>query len=79
MKIQIYGMGCANCNLLMKNAKEAVKESDVDVEVVKVDDMIQIIEAGILATPGFAIDGVVKSMGRVLTKDEIKRLISGNL
>jgi small redox-active disulfide protein 2 len=79
MKVQIYGMGCASCNLLLENARAAVKESGVNAEVVKVDDMIEIIESGILATPGFAIDGKVKSMGRVPGKEEIIGWIKENL
>ncbi len=69
-------MGCANCKILLENAEKAVKESGVDAEVVKVDDMIEIIESGILATPGLAIDGKVISMGRVPSKDEIKKWLA---
>ena len=76
MKVQIYGTGCAKCNMLEKAAKEAVKELGANVEVVKVSDISAIVEAGILATPGFAVDGVVKSMGRVPSRDEIKKWIS---
>jgi small redox-active disulfide protein 2 len=75
MKVQIYGMGCANCKILLENAQAAVKESGINAEVIKVDDMIEIMESGILATPGLAIDGQIKSMGRVPSKDEIKKWI----
>lgn len=76
MKVQIYGMGCGNCRMLEKTATEAVHELGVDVEIVKVGDMIEIMESGILATPGLAIDGKVKSMGRVPSKEEIKAWIN---
>ena len=76
MKVKVYGMGCANCKILLENAQAAVKESGINAEVIKVDDMIEIIESGILATPGLAIDGQVKSMGRVPSKDEIKKWIT---
>lgn len=76
MKVQVYGTGCAKCSLLEKTAKEAVKEMGIDVEVVKVADIDAIVDAGILATPGFAVDGEVKSMGRVPSKDEIKKWIN---
>ncbi len=79
MKVQIYGMGCANCKLLEKTAKEAVRELGIDAEVVKVGDMIEIMESGILSTPGFAVDGEVKSMGRVPSKDEIKKWIKAKM
>ncbi len=75
MKVQVYGTGCAKCNMLEKAAKEAVKEVGASAEVVKVSDINAIADAGILATPGFAVDGVVKSMGRVPSKDELKKWI----
>lgn len=79
MKVQIYGVGCARCTMLEKAAKQAIKEMGVNVEVVKVNDMIDIIEAGILATPGFAVEGEVKSMGRVPSQDEIKNWIKAKM
>ena len=79
MKVQIYGTGCAKCNMLEKAAKEAVKELGANVEVVKVNDINAIVEAGILATPGFAVDGEVKSMGRVPSGDEIKKWIKAKM
>ncbi|MGA9141368.1 MAG: MTH895/ArsE family thioredoxin-like protein [Methanocella sp.] len=79
MKVQIYGTGCAKCNMLEKAAKEAVKDLGANVEVVKVSDINAIVEAGILATPGFAVDGEVKSMGRVPSGDEIKKWIKARI
>ncbi len=79
MKVQIYGTGCAKCNMLEKAAKEAVKDLGANVEVVKVSDINAIVEAGILATPGFAVDGEVKSMGRIPSGDEIKKWIKAKM
>ncbi len=72
MKVQIYGTGCARCSFLEKVTKEAIKDIGINAEVIKVNDINQIVEAGILAMPGFAIEGVIKSMGRVPSPDEIK-------
>jgi small redox-active disulfide protein 2 len=79
MKVQIYGTGCGKCNMLEKAAKQAIKEMGVNAEVVKVSDINQIVEAGILATPGFAVEGEVKSMGRVPSNDEIKKWIKAKM
>lgn len=79
MKVQIYGTGCAKCNMLEKAARQAVKDMGVDAEVVKVSDINEIADAGILATPGLAVDGEVKSMGRVPSQDEIKKWIKGKM
>ena len=79
MKVQIYGTGCAKCNTLEKVAKQAIKDMGIDAEVIKVNDINQIVEAGILATPGFAVEGEVKSMGRVPSPDEIKKWIKAKM
>jgi small redox-active disulfide protein 2 len=79
MKVQIYGTGCARCNTLEKVAKQAIKDMGINAEVVKVNDVDQIIQAGIIATPGFAVEGEVKSMGRVPSSDEIKKWIKAKM
>lgn len=79
MKVQIYGTGCAKCNMLEKVAKQVIMDMGINAEVVKVSDINQIVESGILATPGFAVDGEVKSMGRVPSADEIKKWISAKM
>jgi small redox-active disulfide protein 2 len=76
MKIEILGTGCAKCKKLFENAQEAAKALGLEVEVVKVEDMQQIIHAGIMITPAIAVDGEVKSAGKVLSVDEIKKIIS---
>jgi small redox-active disulfide protein 2 len=75
MKIQILGTGCAKCMKLTHNAEEAVKESGVAAEVEKVTDINKIMDYGVMMTPGLVVDGVVKSVGKVLSVDEIKKLL----
>ena len=76
MKIKIYGKGCKNCVKLAENAKKAVEEVGVEAEIIKVEDMKDIVEAGVMSTPGLGIDGEVKVKGRVPDVEEIKELIS---
>jgi small redox-active disulfide protein 2 len=74
MKLQILGTGCAKCKQLLANAEQAVVDRD-DCQVEKIEDIREIMKFRVLATPALAIDGVVKAAGRVLSPDEIKRLI----
>jgi len=76
MEIQIYGSGCKNCVKLAENAKKAVEELGIEAEINKVEDMKDIVEAGVMSTPGLGIDGEVKVKGRVPDVEEIKELIS---
>jgi small redox-active disulfide protein 2 len=75
MKIEVLGMGCANCNRLYQNAVEAVKQSGKEVQVTKVEDIKKIMSYGVLSTPALAIDGVVKVAGKVPKAEEIKEWI----
>jgi small redox-active disulfide protein 2 len=75
MKIEILGMGCANCNKLYQNAVEAVKLSGKEIEVTKVEDIKTIMGYGVLSTPALVIDGIVKVAGKVPKAEDIKEWI----
>ncbi len=77
MKVQILGSGCAKCKLLEQHAREAVAELGIDAEIVKLSDIDEIMEMGVMMTPALAIDGQVKSVGKVLTKDQVKAYLDG--
>jgi len=76
MKIEILGMGCPKCKQLTANAEEAVKELNINAEILKVMDIDKITGYGVMMTPALAIDGVIVSSGKLLTKDDIKKIIS---
>lgn len=75
MKVQILGVGCPNCKKLEENAREAIKALGIDAEIEKVTDIDQIMSFGVMMTPALAIDGVVKSAGKVLSKEQIMELL----
>ena len=75
MKIQIIGGGCPNCKQLENNVRRAVERLGVDIEIDKVTDSNEIMEMGVMITPAMAVDGEVKSTGRVLSPDEVIELL----
>jgi small redox-active disulfide protein 2 len=75
MKIIILGTGCSKCKTLEKLTAEVVKENNFDVEIIKIEDIVQIMSYGIMATPGLVINEKVAISGRVPSKDEIKKQI----
>ena len=77
MKIQILGSGCTKCKLLEQHAREAVAELGIQAEIEKVTELETIIEMGVMTTPALAIDGVVKSVGRVLTREQVASYLKG--
>ena len=77
MKVQILGMGCAKCKALEQHAREAVADLGLDAEIEKVTDIEAIMAMGVMMTPALAVDGEVKSVGRVLTKDQVVQYLKG--
>ncbi len=76
MKIEILGVGCPKCKQLTANAEAAAKELNIQAEIDKVTDIDKITGYGVMMTPALAVDGTVISAGKVLSKDEIKKILS---
>ena len=74
-KIQILGPGCPKCKKLTENAESAAKELGIAYEIEKVTDINEIMKFGVMMTPALAIDGQVKSVGKVISPDEIKKML----
>ena len=72
MKIEILGTGCSKCKTLEANAKLAIAQIGGFHEVVKVEDIVEIMNYGVMSTPALVVDGDVKSTGKVLNSEEIK-------
>jgi len=77
MEIKVVGGGCANCKKLLERTKDAVRELDIQADILYVTDMEEIMKTGIMRTPGLMVDGTVKVMGRVPGVKEIKEIIEG--
>ena len=75
MKIEILGTGCSKCKKTEKIVKKVVEELGKDAEVVKVGDLQEIVNRGVMMTPAVVIDGDVKIVGHIPSVDEIKKLL----
>ncbi|MFA9239338.1 MAG: thioredoxin family protein [Candidatus Paceibacteria bacterium] len=75
MKIEILGTGCTKCKALEEATKQAVAKVGGFHEVIKVEDIVKIMNYGVMSTPALVIDGVVKSSGKLLGIEEIVALM----
>jgi len=75
-KIEVLGTGCAKCKRLFANAEQAVKDLKITAEVVKVDDLDEIVNRGVMLTPALFINGDVVAEGRVPDVNEIKSMLT---
>ena len=74
-KIQILGSGCPKCRKLQEIAEQAAKEMGIDYEIEKVTDINDIMEFGVMMTPGLVVDGEVKVSGKLPGLEEVKKML----
>ncbi len=74
-KIQILGTGCAKCQKLADNAKQAADNLGLDYDMEKVTDLNQIMSFGVMTTPGLVVDGKVLVTGKVPSPADIEKLL----
>jgi len=77
--IKVLGPGCANCSRLEKITQEAVAYLGADAEIIKVSDYNEIVEHGILTTPGLIVNDEIVSSGRVPSLGEVTSWIATTL
>lgn len=79
MKIITLGNCCKKSQLNHQNTLEAAKNCGVEEPVINVGDFNEIMKFGVMSTPAIVIDGKVVSMGRVLSVEQIEKLIKDRL
>lgn len=73
--LQVLGTGCAKCQKLEQNARQAVVDAGIEASVEKITDIGQITAFGVMMTPALVIDGEVKLVGKIASPEEIKALL----
>jgi small redox-active disulfide protein 2 len=75
-KIEVLGPGCPKCSKLAEETQIVAGEIGLECHIEKVTDMQKITGYGVMMTPALVVDGVVKSVGKVPSRDEIKEMLS---
>ncbi len=79
VSIKVLGEGCEKCDKVNDNVKEAVEILNLDADIEKIEDLIEIVTYGVMSTPGIVINEKVVSVGKVLKTDEIVELLKKNI
>ena len=74
-QIKILGTGCTKCKTTYNNVLEALKQTRIEAEVEKIEDIEEMMKYNVLTTPVLMIDGVAEIKGRVADVKEIKELL----
>lgn len=75
MDIKVLGPGCPKCEQTEKMVKDVLQESGVEATVEKVTGTMDIAKYGVFGTPAVVVDGEVKSVGKVPSKEDVKNWI----
>lgn len=73
--IKVLGAGCKSCHKQYENAKQAVKDIGLSVEVEYITDMQKVMEYGVMSMPALVVNEKVVSMGKVLKVNEVMALL----
>ena len=76
MEIKILGPGCPKCKALEKLTREVVEQNNIEATVTKVEDIVAIMNYGVMSTPALVIDEKVVMKGRVPSADELKQILT---
>ena len=70
--IKVLGTGCANCKATLKLIDDTAKAKGLDVQLEKIEDIAQIMQYGVMSTPGVVIDGKVVHAGGVPDRKQVE-------
>ena len=74
--IKVLGPGCPKCKTTYNNVLEALKQTGIDADVTKIEDIEEMMKYNVLTTPVLMIDEVAKIKGRIAEVKEIKDLLA---
>lgn len=72
-KVLVLGPGCAKCEELFSQVQKAIAEMNIECDLQKIKDINEIMKYGVMFTPALVVDDQVKSSGKVLPVEEIKK------
>lgn len=76
LSIKVLGPGCQNCNKVEEITKSAVSTMGIETHIEKITDTNEIVEYGVLTTPGLIINGKIVCSGRIPSQSEVTTWIA---
>ncbi len=73
--VKVLGVGCKSCHEQYENAKKAVADLGLDVEVEYITDMEKIMSYGVMSMPALLVNDRIVSVGKVLKTGEVKAFL----
>jgi len=71
MEIKILGTGCPKCKSLEKMTRDVVEQNNISATITKVEDIMDIMNYGVMSTPALVVNEKVEIKGRIPSAEEI--------
>lgn len=78
MEIKILGTGCPKCKTLEKITRETVQEMGINAQVIKEEDIVNIMNYGVMHTPALVINEKVVLSGKIPSEKELTEILTKN-
>ena len=75
MEIKVLGTGCKKCKAFEQQVRKIVESNNIEANVQKEEDLLQIMAYGVMSTPALVINEKVVVKGRVPNEKEILELL----
>ncbi len=75
MNIKVLGPGCAKCKTTYQLVEKVMQDNHLEATLSKVEDIMEIMNYNIMATPAVVVDEVVKIKGRIPSEEEVKKAL----
>jgi len=71
LTIKILGSGCAKCKKLDEKVSEIVTNNNIAADVIKVEDLNEMMKYGIMMTPALVVNEKLKCYGNIPKEEQI--------
>lgn len=69
--VKVLGTGCPKCKILITTVERVIFNNNINATVEKVEDIVNIMEYNVMATPALVVDEKVVTKGRIPSEQEI--------
>ncbi len=70
--VKVLGPGCANCKNTTALIERVAHERSIAINLVKVEDLPEIMSYGVMSTPGVVVDGKLVHAGGVPSREKVE-------
>lgn len=75
MEIKVLGTGCPKCEATYRIIGKVIDENNLEATLMKVEDIMAILNSGVMATPAVMVNGEIKIKGHVPSEKEVRQML----